>query len=52
MRRRFTGKRNVFKEGLMASRLSHSATAVWTGDPCLDIDQVGYPGAGEEAASA
>ena len=41
MRRRFTGKRNVFKEGLMASRLPHSATAVWTGDPRLDIDQVG-----------
>lgn len=41
MRRRFTGKHNVFKEGLMASRLARSATAVWTGDPRLDIDQVG-----------
>lgn len=41
MRRRFTGKHNVFKEGLMASRLPRSATAVWTGDPRLNIDQVG-----------
>lgn len=38
--RRFTGKHNVFKEQLMASRLPHSATAVWTSDPRLDIDQV------------
>ncbi len=38
--RRFAGKRNVFKEGLMSSRLPNSATAVWTSDPRLDIDQV------------
>lgn len=38
--RRFTGKRNVFKEGIMSSRLPNSATAVWTSDPRLDIDQV------------
>lgn len=36
----FSGKRNIFKEGLMASRLPDSATAVWTSDPRLDIDQV------------
>lgn len=35
-----TGKNNVFKTGLMASRLSDSATMVWTADPRLDIDQV------------
>lgn len=38
--KRFAGKHNVFKEQLMASRLPHSATAVWTSDPRLDIDQV------------
>lgn len=38
--KRFTGKHNVFKEQLMSSRLPHSATAVWTSDPRLDIDQV------------
>lgn len=38
--RRFAGKHNIFKEGLMASRLPNSATAVWTSDPRLDIDQV------------
>ena len=35
-----TGKNNIFKTGLMASRLSDSATLVWTADPRLDIDQV------------
>ncbi len=39
-RRRFSGKRNVYREGLMASRLPNSATAVWTSDPRLDIDQM------------
>ncbi len=39
-RKRFSGKRNIFKEGLMSSRLPNSATAVWTSDPRLDIDQV------------
>lgn len=38
--KRFSGKRNVFKEGLMSSRLPNSATAVWTSDPRLDIDQL------------
>ena len=36
----FSGKHNAFKSGLMSSRLSDSATAVWTADPRLDIDQV------------
>ncbi|WP_030895960.1 hypothetical protein [Streptomyces sp. NRRL F-5053] len=36
----FTGKNNIFKTQLMSSRLSDSATMVWTADPRLDIDQV------------
>ncbi|MFB7917072.1 hypothetical protein [Streptomyces sp. NPDC056061] len=35
-----TGKNNIFKTGLMSSRLSDSATMVWTADPRLDVDQV------------
>ncbi|PUB32489.1 RNA polymerase Rpb2 [Promicromonospora sp. AC04] len=35
-----TGKNNTFKTGLMSSRLSDSATMVWTADPRLDVDQV------------
>lgn len=38
--RQFSGPANVFKEGLMSARLPSSATAVWTADPRLDIDQV------------
>lgn len=38
--RQFSGRSNVFKEGLMSSRLPNSATAVWSADPRLDIDQV------------
>ncbi|WP_405814484.1 hypothetical protein OG241_07715 [Streptomyces sp. NBC_01390] len=37
-----TGKNNIFKTGLMASRLSDSATMVWTADPRLDVDQVAF----------
>lgn len=36
----FSGKNNTFKTGLMSSLLADSATAVWTADPRLDIDQV------------
>ncbi|MBT8163344.1 MULTISPECIES: hypothetical protein [Arthrobacter] len=36
----FSGKHNAFKSGLMSSRLADSATAVWTADPRLDIDQI------------
>ncbi|MEU0030664.1 hypothetical protein [Streptomyces sp. NPDC006335] len=35
-----TGKNNIFKTGLMTSRLTDSATMVWTADPRLDVDQV------------
>jgi hypothetical protein len=47
--KRFSGKRNIFKEGLMASRLPNSATAVWTSDPRLDIDQMSMGPAMAEA---
>lgn len=38
--KKFDSKRNVYRESLMASKLPNSATAVWTSDPRLDIDQV------------
>ena len=38
--RQFSGKRNVFKEQIMANRMPNSATAVWTSDPRLAIDEV------------
>lgn len=38
--RRIEGKHNMFRDGLMSSRQSHSATAVWTGDPRLKVNQV------------
>lgn len=47
--KRFSGRRNIFKEGLMSSRLPNSATAVWTSDPRLDIDQVAMGPAMAEA---
>jgi hypothetical protein len=47
--KRFSGRRNVFKEGLMSSRLPNSATAVWTSDPRLDIDQLAVGPAMAEA---
>lgn len=37
----FGGKNNIFREGVMANRLSDSATAIVSSDPRLDIDQVG-----------
>lgn len=36
----FDTKSNLYKESLMSSRLPDSATAVWTSDPRLDIDEV------------
>lgn len=36
----FTGRRNIFKNTVMSARLPDSATAVWTSDPRLDIDQI------------
>ena len=37
---RIDTKDNVFKELIMARRMPDSATAVWTADPSLDIDQI------------
>lgn len=39
-RRQFSGKHNIIRDGIMANRLPNSATAVWTADPRLDVDQV------------
>lgn len=38
--RQFEGKHNIFRDGLMGNRMSHSCTAVWTADPRLEIDQI------------
>lgn len=38
--RKFSGKHNYFRDNIMANKLTHSATAVWTADPRLDIDQI------------
>lgn len=40
MRKFDNSKRNTFKDDLMSHRLAHSATAVWTADPRLDLDQI------------
>lgn len=39
-RRVFSGKHNYVRDHIMANRMPDSATAVWTADPRLDIDQV------------
>lgn len=36
----FSGKRNIFKEGIMSNRVAKSATAVWTADPRLNLDEI------------
>lgn len=36
----FSGKHNFVKESIMSVRMPNSATAVWTADPRLDLDQV------------
>lgn len=36
----FEGKHNIFKDKLMAHKMPHSATKVWTENPTLDIDQI------------
>ena len=38
--RSFSGRHNIFKGQMMSARLADSATAVWTADPRLDLDQV------------
>lgn len=38
--RRIESKRNMFRDGLMNNRRPHSATAVWSGDPRLGVNQI------------
>lgn len=38
--RKFEGKYNIARDELMARRLPKSATAVWTADPRLDLNEV------------
>lgn len=38
--RQIESKTNMFKESVMSARQSHSATAVWSPDPRLAVDQV------------
>lgn len=37
-KRKFEGKHNLFRDGIMARRLPNSATSVWSPDPRLAID--------------
>lgn len=46
---KFEGKNNYFKEGLMSNRLEDSATAIWTADPRLNLDEIAM---NEEMAKA
>lgn len=39
----FTGKHNYVRDHLMAARLPHSATAVWTAEPECKIDEIRMP---------
>ncbi len=43
--REFEGRHNIFRDSLMAARQQRSATAVWTADPRLDLDEVGVSSA-------
>lgn len=38
--RKFSGKHNTFRDNIMANRIPNSATAVWSANPTLDIDQI------------
>lgn len=37
----FEGKYNIWKRSIMSHRLPDSATAVWTGDPRLNLEEIG-----------
>lgn len=39
----FTGKHNYVRDHLMAARLPHSATSVWTAEPNCNIDEIRMP---------
>ena len=38
--RQFEGKHNIIKEGLMSHRIANTATAIWTPDPRLNLNEV------------
>ena len=39
--RRFAGKRNIVRTGIMANKQANSCTAIWTADPRLGVDEIG-----------
>lgn len=39
--RKLESKHNVFRTGIMANKQTNSATAIWTADPRLGVDEVG-----------
>lgn len=39
-KRKFMGKHNMFRDGIMARRVPNSATSVWSPDPRLNIDEI------------
>ena len=43
--RKFSGKHNIFRAGIMANKQPHSCTAVWSADPSLGVDEMGMSGA-------
>ena len=40
IKRQFEGKHNYVRDGIMANKLPHSATAVWTANPELALDEI------------
>ena len=40
IKRQFEGKHNYVRDGIMSNKLPHSATAVWTADPELNLDEI------------
>lgn len=40
IKRQFEGKHNYVRDGIMANKLPHSATAVWTANPELNLDEI------------
>ena len=41
--RKFESKHNIARDDLMARRMPNSATAVWTPNPMLDVNQIAMP---------
>lgn len=40
IKRQFEGKHNYIRDGIMSNKLPHSATAVWTANPELALDEI------------